>query len=594
MASKQRLAIVAGDIDQPRFLSTFESLISHFDVTLYILGHENFSLGYESSLKCRLYSPVHDMPGYMRDLESDLATMDGIIGIETSKLSTFQAIRAARKNRIPSFVVVTESQPLFYEKYPNIRAIQFDICHTVDHFWATSQAAKDTLLVEGVSNEKISHLKPAINNKPFCINDTLRRKFRTYVGLRQEDIIVLCRCDLETPYNLLSLLEAIRFLRQQGTPSSLRTKLLFVGDGSQARELKLKACDLGIGSQVMFLHQNPEPFLPDLFNAADFYIMTAATGSDRPDQYPLSLLEAMGCGVIPIIPAGSVAAEICQSVGYSYNPTQLTSLAMALFRAVHDPRLLSEQKATISQFIHQSWHTPSSSPQLVEDVRNLLHSNSTGGESWASPAEILRKIARDIEENRELDALIKIEEAELRGFDTVSYLAELACMKGDALYNLGRMDEAMTAYSTCMQLDPNNPDCLRGLGFLAWHGHSNEEALTFFKKALAIREDDLSSAYGIGLVYRRLGLLDEALYWLESYVLKSKKPSSAIIALAQTCAQLAPRAKAIAALERALDVIGDHHALLATLGQLYLADGQLDEGKQLLEKAMQTKQGHAA
>jgi tetratricopeptide (TPR) repeat protein len=339
----------------------------------------------------------------------------------------------------------------------------------------------------------------------------------------------------------------------------------------------------------MFLHQDPEPFLPDLFNAADYYLVPGANTTERPEIYPMSLLEAMACGVIPIVPAGSVGAELCQDHGFRYNTAQSSSLMMGLFHAIHDQSSLMAQKASISEFIQTSLNGLSSPTGFAKEVLDLIRSPSTNSPNQSTPAEILRAIASDIENNKDLDALIKIEEAELQGFESVNCLAELACLKGDALYNLGRMDEAMTAYSACMQLEPNNPNCLRGLGFLAWHGHSNEEALTFFKKALALKEDDLLSAYGIGLVYRRLGLYDEALYWLENCVLKSKKSNSAVIALAQTCAQLTPRSKAIAALERALDVVGDHQALMATLGQLYLADGLLDQGKQLLEKAMQTK-----
>lgn len=594
MNKKQRLAIVAGDIAQPRFLLLFEALKSQFDLTLFILGNESIASNFESSMKCRIYSPVADMPGYMRDLESDLATMDGIIGIDTTKISTFQAVRTARKNRIPVFVVVTESQPLFYEKYPNIKAIQYDICNSSSYFWATSQAAKDTLIVEGVGPEKIGFIRARINHNRFKQSDHLRRKFRTYVGLRQEDIVVLCRSELEAHNNLFSVIDALRLLRKQGTPSSLRTKVLFCGDGSLSRELKIKASDLGIGSQVLFLHQDPEPFLPDLYNASDFYLVPAASATDKTESFPMSLLEAMGCGMIPIVPAGTVAAELCGHHGFQYSSQHLSSLTMGLFHAVHTQSDLDLQKNTVSNFI-LNHATPSPySPDFSQEVLEQMKRAGANLVTTTSPAEILRSIANDVENGNDLDALVKVEEAELQGFESATCVAELSCLKGEALYNLGRMEEAMNAYSVSMQLEPNNPRCLRGLGFIAWHGHSNEEALTFFKKALAVREDDLLCAYGIGLVYRRLGLLDEAMYWLESCVLKSKKPTSAVIALAQTCSQLTPRARGIAALERAMDVVGDHHALLTTLGQLYMAEGQVEEGKHLLEKAMQSKQGHAA
>ena len=145
MTQKKRLAIVAGDIGQQRFLSLFEILRSEFDATFYLLGDDKLSSTYESGIKCKVFSRVPDMPGYMRDLESEISTSDCIIGLETSRLSTFQAIRVARKFHIPAGVVTTESQPFFYEKFANIRAVQYDICRSASFFWAASQAAQDAL-----------------------------------------------------------------------------------------------------------------------------------------------------------------------------------------------------------------------------------------------------------------------------------------------------------------------------------------------------------------------------------------------------------------------------------------------------------------
>lgn len=590
MTQKKRLALVAGETPHPRFLSLFEVLRSRFDVTLYTLGDEKFCSIYESGIRHKIFPAIPDMPGYMRDLEGDIASMDCVLGIETTRLSSFQAVRAARKSRIPVGVIVTETQPYFYDKFPNIRAIQYDICHSASFFWATSRAAHDTLLIEGVPASKIGVVRPVINTKKFFLGPHLRQKFRAYVGIRNEDLVLVCQTNLEPHYHLDYVLEALRHLRQQATPATLRLKILFVGDGSQARDLKFKASDLGLGAHVMFLHQDPEPFLCDLLNACDFYLVPGGVSPHKPAEYPLPLLEAMACGAVPIVPAGGVSAEICQDKGFTFATDQASSLVSCLYRALHSPETPHEMQIKMSDSIRHQWNSAQAQDDFVQDVWTMVSHAQQIGDKEMSPGETFRSIRSLIEKGRELDALIKIEEAELRGMDTSSCDAELACLKGEALYHLGRMNEAMEAYTKCMQMGGENAACLRGLGFIAWHGHSNEEALTFFKKALSLQENDLSSAYGIGLVYRRLGLLEEALFWLERCVLQDRAPSSAVIALAQTCAQLSPRSKGIATLERAIDTVGEQHALLATLGQMYLAEGYLEEAKQMLDKASQYSQ----
>ena len=586
MTQKKRLAIIAGDLPQQRFLALFEVLRSEFEATFYMLGDDDFISTHESGIRCKVFSKVPNMPGYMRDLESEIANTDCIIGLETSRMTTFQAIRTARKFHIPAGVIVTESQPFFYEKYSNIRAVQYDICRSATFFWATSQAAQETLQLDGVPTEKISQALPPISQTRFRQKSELRRKFRSYVGIPNEDIIILCRSDLETHYHLENILESLKHLREQGTPSALRLKILFVGDGAGSKDLKFKAVDRGLGSSLMFLHQDPEPFLCDLLNASDFYLVPGGVSPHRPEEYPLAILEAMSCGVIPIVPAGSVAAELCKGIGFTFSHGTGTTLTSSIFRALNDLQNLPTLSNQAMEYVKNDWNSSERQAAFLHDVMNLTWTTQSHKSSRKSPRALIQEVESLVQSGAELDALIQVEEAELHGIDSIPCQAELARLKGDALYNLGRINEAMDAYTKSMHLDDNNPDCLRGLGFIAWHGHSNEEALTFFKKALAIRESDVSSTYGIGLVYRRLGLLDEAVYWLERCVLQSNAPASAVVALAQSCAQLTPRSRSIATLEKTIEVVGEQKALLATLGQLYLAEGHIEEGKELLEKAM--------
>ncbi len=107
----------------------------------------------------------------------------------------------------------------------------------------------------------------------------------------------------------------------------------------------------------------------------------------------------------------------------------------------------------------------------------------------------------------------------------------------------------------------------------------------YFRKSLAINDSDPQTMLGIGLVFRRLGLHEEAIVWLEKRVVQFALPS-AIVALA-TCSQLARPSVAIVVLARVIEGIGENHTLMMTLGQPYLNSGRTAEGHAILQKALE-------
>ena len=107
----------------------------------------------------------------------------------------------------------------------------------------------------------------------------------------------------------------------------------------------------------------------------------------------------------------------------------------------------------------------------------------------------------------------------------------------------------------------------------------------FFRRALALKEDDQTTILGIGLVYRRLGLLEEALFWLEKAVGPGDS-TRAIVALSQACLECSRPQSGIDVIERVIEVAGEKTPLLMSLGQLHINNGNAITGRKFLEKAM--------
>ncbi len=586
MSDKPKIAIVAGEMLSPRFLAMFEALKHEYEVCVYALDLFQVMDRHGTSLKIRVFENIQDMPGYMRGLEEELQSTQLIIGIETSRLSTFQAVRAARKYGIPMAVVVNEFKPYFYDRYANIRAIQFDVCNKAERFFATSRLAVDALRLDQVPEESIKLTRPVVDTARFKVDAKGRKKFREYVGIGENERVLLFHHELEGFNAPSEALMAMQLLHRQGIAKSGPVRLIFAGTGAQTMDLKYRAFDSGLGKQVMFLHQDPTPFLQDLYAATDVMIMPRPRTVDFHEDLPYKMLEAMACGAVPLVGAGSVAQDLAGAAGIMYADDTFTALAAALSPLLSLPGRL--ERAKDNALLHVlAENAPSAvAGEFLAEVRQILAQTPVVQGSRFDLRALVAEVALDLKHGRERDAMVRIEEALLLTIPSPTDRAEVLRLKGEAHYGLGQTEEAMNAYSEGLRLDERNFACLRGLGFIAWQSHSNEESLMFFRKALALQDSDSETMLGIGLVYRRLGLTEEALFWLERCVMQHDAPPSAIVALAQACAQMSRPKAGIQALVRVLDAVGDNHTLMMTLGQLYLNEGMTEEGNELLKKAL--------
>lgn len=582
MTRKRKISIVAGDLRLPRLLGLLEGLRADYEPTVYMLHSAHAINNHGSGLKIRVFENIAEMPGYMRDLEDQIEGSDFVVSFETSRLATFQAVRIARKLGIPSGVIVNEYQPFFYEDYQNIRAVQYDVMQKADIFWPTTAQAAGVLLADGVPKEKIVRVNMPVDLDRFRFQPAGRTKFRNYVGIKENEIVILVRSPQESWSHIQTLLSAFAIVKKRGAVNARNVRILLAGDGTMARDLKLKSFDLGIGGHTMFLHQDCEPFLSDLYCAADLIFEPKLSRGDFLPEIPAHVPEAMACNVVPLVLAGSIAAEMAGDCGFVFNEDSPESLAVVLQGLLADPLSYEVKRLTAQRRVHRDFDLSRQSARLTETLAAVLASHQ---QSTTGIATLMEQAKALVQSGRDRDALVLLEECEVIGIKTNMERAEWHLIKGDAYYALGDMDAATREYSQCMRLDDRNTDCLRGLGFVSWKGHSNEEAMVFFRKAIALKQNDRRSQYGIGMVYRRLGLLEESLFWLEQSLIGPERPESAVIAYSQTCIQMNRPEKAAERLEKAMDTVGEHPTLMMTLGQLYLTLGRTTEAQDLMNRA---------
>jgi Flp pilus assembly protein TadD len=101
----------------------------------------------------------------------------------------------------------------------------------------------------------------------------------------------------------------------------------------------------------------------------------------------------------------------------------------------------------------------------------------------------------------------ELERLRLSGFETVQVFAFL----GYSAWAQGRPDDSLRWYAKALDLDPENPNALNGMGYLlACEGKDGARALTFCRKAVDMVPDNPAYRDSLAWAYFKLGFLDEA------------------------------------------------------------------------------------
>ncbi len=171
--------------------------------------------------------------------------------------------------------IVSPETPGFFRVFARRAARRADLIHA----WAPPMA--ESLVRLGAAREKILVLPRGVDDDHFSAGEMPPPPL-TLVSTRQ----------LERYYNFATLLEAVRLVRRE-VPE---VRYLLAGEGGAREELEAASRRGGLEGAVRFLGAVARAELPSLLRSAHLYVSAVPT-----DGTSSSLLEAMACGVVPVV-----------------------------------------------------------------------------------------------------------------------------------------------------------------------------------------------------------------------------------------------------------------------------------------------------
>jgi glycosyltransferase involved in cell wall biosynthesis len=161
----------------------------------------------------------------------------------------------------------------------------------------------------------------------------ISRKMREHYALNETYNFILSIARIEKDKGIQNIIAALPIILIE-LPD---TKLMVVGDGSYAPELRKQVKKLKIESNVIFTGMLSFESLPDYFNACDLFVNPTI----RQNGYDLTILEAMACEK-PVVVSniGSVPTVIEDGVdGLLVPPGDIKKLAEAVIKVLTDKEL---------------------------------------------------------------------------------------------------------------------------------------------------------------------------------------------------------------------------------------------------------------
>ncbi len=287
-----------------------------------VLGDSHFLWGFEKFVKQGILQSFNIMK-----CKYDIGHI-----AETHYGYDLQAIRLKQGGFIKKVVSTCwETIPFNNETIKKKKRIKEIIKKNTDLFICPTERAKRSLIMEGVSEEKIVIVRVGVDLNSFKIlnpkyqipnkSQIRNSKFKTF------HILFVGR--LVEEKGVMDLYGAFKNVKCQMSNVKVRLKLRMVSEGNLRKKLIKNIEKDGLESDVL-LENRPYKEMPKVYQKADLLIVPSKSTKTWEEQYGMVLVEAMASGLPIVVYRSGAIPEVLGSSGILVNEGDVNGLTKAI------------------------------------------------------------------------------------------------------------------------------------------------------------------------------------------------------------------------------------------------------------------------
>jgi alpha-maltose-1-phosphate synthase len=350
---KPRLALLRANGLEKRNVREIELLSDYFDIVAFgtpastedrkaiTLPIKELKIKEIDYPQCEpgVFRPFRD---YMVGLEKELKGFDLVFTADTFYAMSHQAIESKKRYGIKVVVLQNENIP-FNFNHDGSNYIHSTVLKNVDHFVAISNFAKETLMLEGIPQEKITVIGWGIDTNGFDkVSESAKINFMERYNISTDSLNILFVGRLDWSKGIFDIIYAAKKILLDIELKNKRIKFIFIGDGPDKEILKRQIKLLNIEKDFCFCGKVPLSEIEIPYSIADILLAPSIATPTIREQFGQVLIEGMAAGLPIITTYTGAMPEIVGDYAILIPPSDYVSLARELKRLIENQNLREE------------------------------------------------------------------------------------------------------------------------------------------------------------------------------------------------------------------------------------------------------------
>jgi len=529
---KQKLALVFGSVPTVEEIDQFKLVNGDFEIT--VVSSESIcgfltQTSWFSDLQCIALPDYDESPTYLPGLEKIVGEFDVVVVKERLGLYAYQVVKAKLRSKFRLAVWVDNLIPFAGEDVSQMRTIRQEVSNAADAFIVQSNAARETLIVEGVEEQRIHYFVPWVESH-VKRSPKARAKALETLGLTDTDFVVAHFGQVEFEEGLFDLVHAAKRAIAWDPTVSRRLKLVFCGIGSLSNELRDRLVALGIDRRAVFVAPSRDAYNSILL-AADCLFYSVQSSRDRLEGDPYRLVMAMGHEIPVLASRSPIVEEYVGKHRIDFCPGSVEGLADAIIKATDSRALLNNVAKKCSSSYAARFSREKAAPQMRSLFNTIVKTVSNIDPQILSIENLVTDVESKVFSKQYLAAIDLIESIMAMRDVPVHHMSNLYRLIGDCFAKLGDSESAKTSYVKSVELDPFATKAYIGLGTVGLIRNSFDIAVLQFQKAVSLAPDDEMANLGLGLAFQGMSELKEANRWVMASLNINPENSAALFTL---------------------------------------------------------------